>query len=372
MKKTKIMNPDHIYEHIVIGSGISGASIAYHLNKYTTNILILEKENDIAQKASGAAGGFLSPLLGKPNKFKDLVNNAFVFSTSFYKENLSTLINQCGTLRLAKNKNDEIKFKEYADFIDFQYTKEQGGYYFKDASVVNSNAICKALIGFIDIHFNINVTSIEYQDNIWILNDKYYTKNLILSTGTSKMLIDEFYLSIKPIWGQRIEISTTTCISHNYHKECSISSSIQIDNENQKVSIGATHHRFVSHKKIDKNDTQYLLDKASDILKLKDINILNEYSGARAASVDYFPIVGEIIDSKKTIKEFPYLKKGTNVQENRFIKYKNLYILNGLGGRGFVLAPYLSQQLAELIINNNPINDEISPTRLFKRAVKKL
>jgi len=366
------MHKEHIYDYIIIGAGISGSSIAYELNKHSNNILVIEKESTIAFGASGAAGGFLSPLLGKPNKFKDLVNNALRYSLDFYKKNMPNLIDQCGTLRIPKDEIEEKKFQEYIPYIDFKYKIEQGGCFFFDASIVNSQEICKALIGDINIQYNYEVKNIKKDKNLWVLDNKYYTKNLILTTGASKNLINEFYVNIRAVWGQRIDISSTSCISFNYHKECSISRSIKIDEKLNLISIGATHHRFVNDKKIVKSDTEILLKKASDIIKLNDIKVINEYAGARASSVDYFPLVGKIINSYKTLEEFPYLKKGTNVQEDRFTKYENLYILNGVGGRGFVLAPYLANELVNLIIDDIDVQKEINLNRLFKREVKRL
>ena len=366
------MKNKHIYDHIIIGAGIAGSSIAYELNKHSQNILIIEKEDKIAAGASGAAGGLLSPLLGKPNKFKTLVNDALKYSTEFYKLNMPNFINQCGTLRIPKDKEDEKKFQEYIPFIDIPYKIEQGGCFFPEASVVNSHEICKALIGNISIQLNTEINSIEYIDNIWHIDNKYYTESIIFTNGVTKLPIEEFYLNIRAIWGQRIDISTTSCINHNYHKECSVTASNKIDEKTFKVSIGATHHRFVNNKKIDKNDTDILLQRASDIIQLKDIKVINEYAGARAASVDYFPMVGKVIDSKKTLLEFPYLKNGTNVNEKRFTRYENLYILNGVGGRGFVFSPYLAKQLCDLIIYDKEVDDQININRLFKREVKRL
>lgn len=366
------MQNKKIYEYIIIGAGVAGASIANELKKHSNNILIIEKNKSINESASAAAGGFLSPLLGKSNKFKTLVNNALVYSTKFYKKNMANLIDQCGTLRIPKDEIDEKKFQEYMPFIDFEYEMKEGGCYFPYASIVKSQEICKLLMDNITIQYDYEVKNIEKLSNLWSLDNKYYTKKLILATGASNLLIDEFYLNIRAVWGQRIDISTTNCISFNYHKECSVSRAIKIDNDYYKVSIGATHHRFVKDKKIVKSDTVILLKKAQDIIELKDIKVLKEYAGARASSSDYFPLLGKIIDSNKTLNEFPYLKKGTNVQENRFTRYDNLYIFNGLGGRGFVLAPYLANKLCNLIINDIDVDMELNVNRLFKRAVKKM
>jgi tRNA U-34 5-methylaminomethyl-2-thiouridine biosynthesis protein MnmC len=362
----------NIYDYIIIGAGIAGTSVAYELNKHTNNILVIEKGDSVAVKASGVAGGFLSPLLGKPNDFKQLVNDAFRYSVDFYKKNTPNSINNCGTLRIPKDDIDRQKFQTYIPFIDFDYEIQDDELFVKNGSIVDTKKVCEELINGIDIQYNTDIKHIKKKDNIWILNDTYYTKNLIVTTGSSLDLIDEFYLNIRAIWGQRIDISTSTPTTYNYHKECSVSVSSAIDEKTYKISIGATHHRFVNEQKISTSDTQDLLKKAQDILNLKDIKVLNEYAGARSASVDYFPMVGKIIDANKTIELFPYLKYGTNVEENRFKYYDNLYMVNGLGGRGFVLAPYLAKQLVDLLIHDKALVKNITINRLFKRAVKKL
>ncbi len=63
------------YDYVIVGAGIAGCSVAYFLHEKepTKKILILDRHSDIAHGASGAAGAFLSPLLGKPNKLKNLV-----------------------------------------------------------------------------------------------------------------------------------------------------------------------------------------------------------------------------------------------------------------------------------------------------------
>ena len=119
-------------------------------------------------------------------------------------------------------------------------------------------------------------------------------------------------------------------------------------------------------------DTTILLQMAQDIVKLDNIEVLNSFCGVRASSKDYLPIIGEIIDHKKTLKLYPYLKHGSKVPSKNHIKHKNLYILNGLGGRGFVLSPYLASYLVEYIINKKSIDDKITLDRLFLRWARKI
>jgi tRNA 5-methylaminomethyl-2-thiouridine biosynthesis bifunctional protein len=362
------------YDYAIVGAGICGCSIAYELSKYSNSIALIEQNNTVASQASGAAGAFLSPLLGKPNQFKDLVTTSLKYSVDLYEKNFSKYINRCGTTRIPKDKKDQDKFQGYIPYMDFEYDIDGDGYYFDIGTVVDSKSICEQMVNNQDITnlFDFKIEDIVYDGEFWILNSKIKTKNLILSTGSSMQLLDEKYLTIREVWGQRIDISTTTNTAKNYHKRCSVSKSTKIDDKYSKISIGATHHRDKNDIYNEDDNTKELLEKANDIIKLEDVEVLEVYKGARACSVDYIPMVGEIVELKKTLKNFPYLVNGTHVPPERFSRYSNLYIMNGVGGRGFVLAPYLAKILVENIINGIETDEYLTVDRLFKRYVKRM
>lgn len=381
------------YDYIVVGAGIAGCSVAHFLRD--DNVLLVDRFDDVAKFASGAAGGFLSPLLGKPNKFKSLVTNSLKFAVDFYKGIDENLIVQKGVLRVPKDEEDIKKFTEYKKHLDFECEEKKEGLFFKIGSQVFSYDMCKKMTSNIDKLFNYDIKHIEYKEGFWTLNDEIKCKNLIITSGSDTSLIKEDYFNIRAVWGQRIDISTTSCIDINYHKECSVSTSYDKLSDNlYKASIGATHHRLKASKEkislayknpckenfeaigytkeLYKNDTLELLQKARDIRDLKDINILKTYFAPRASSVDYFPMVGSLIDSEKTLNMFPYLKNGTNVKSERFSRYDNLFVLNGVGGRGFVLAPYLAKKLVDFIKDKKELDEAITVDRLFKKWVRRI
>ena len=109
------------YDYVIIGAGITGSSAAYFLSKYSNSILLIDKNEKVAFGASGAAGAFLSPLLGKPNKFKDLISQSLKFSTTFYKEIKSQSFKNDGICRIPKNDGDKEKFDSYKPYMDFEY-----------------------------------------------------------------------------------------------------------------------------------------------------------------------------------------------------------------------------------------------------------
>lgn len=239
------------YDFIIIGAGIAGCSTAHFLSKYSDSILLIDRNCDVAQGASGAAGAFLSPLLGKPNKFKDLVTKALKFSVEFYKQSIPKDTNNCGVVRIPKNNEDREKFVSYIPYMDFSFEEEGEGYFFDIGTQVNPYAICSFLSKDVEKLFNYDVEHIVKNDKIWLINQEYETKNLILTTGADISLIEEKYFNIRAVWGQKIDIYTTTCISKNYHKTCSLSYSKKVEGTNKNlVSIGATHHRFNCDLKI--------------------------------------------------------------------------------------------------------------------------
>ena len=377
------------FDYVIVGAGIAGCSLAHFLSKYSKSVLLIDNNEDVAFGASGAAGAFLSPLLGKPNKFKDLVTNALKFSMTYYKKYFSEDLINCGTCRIPKNQEDEEKFQSYIPYMDFEYEKFEEGYLFKIGSVVKPYEICKKLSNDTSKLFNYEVEKIEKIDDFWFINNEIKTKNLFLTTGADISLIKEKYLDIRAVWGQKIDVFTTTKVEVNYHKECSLS----ISNKDNMVSIGATHHRFDDEKQessydlklrninklkhndytnnIMQDDVKELLKKANDIKTLDDVKVLDIKIGARASSVDYFPMVGKLVDSQKSFEKYPHLKNGFQIKNENLELIDNLYILNGVGGRGFVLSLYLANNLVENIFNNQELEEEITNFRLFKRWAKK-
>ena len=385
-----------LYDYVIVGGGIAGCSVSYFLNEKDNSkkILLLDRNSDVAIGASGTAGGFLSPLLGKQNKFKNLVDTSLKFAINTYKEVTPKWIVNTGVLRIPKDDEDKKKFVEYQKESEFESQLNEEGLFFNIGSKVNSSEVCKIFSKNVEKKFDYEVEHIEFKEGIWLVNNEISAKNLILTVGADVSLIEEYYFNIRAVWGQRIDVKTSTCIPFNNHKECSVSYSEKLNEDEEKyvVTIGATHHRFNCDKEIcnyclkvpnmnncnsfgytkevNNSDTQTLLKLASDIVELEDVEVINTKIGARASSVDYFPMVGKLIDSRKTISKFPYIINGTHVQKERLEYYDNLYVINGVGGRGFVLSPYLAKSLVDFIVDGIELSEDITVHRLFKKWVR--
>jgi len=346
-----------LYDFIIIGAGIAGSSIAYFLKD--KKVLVVDKSG-ICEKASNAAGAFLFPKVGFNTKYTKFVNEALLYSFEFY-EKLGINTHKDGVFILPRDEKDIEKFKEYEKTFSLNYQKKGDGFFFKDGGWVDSQKTCNKLLENIEFK-QIEITKIEKAE-YFILNNNIKTKNIILATGWES-IIDIPYIKIRPVWGQRIEIKTDIKPKYNYHKNCSLSK-----NFDGIVKIGATHERRWSEKLPDDENNQILLHKANEIIDI-DGEIYSMKAGMRAGSVDYFPIIGKIIDTNKTLEIYPEIKKGRNPKE---VFYKEgIYIINGGGGRGFSNYIYVAKKLSEYILNGQKIEDFLDSKRLFIKWARKI
>jgi tRNA 5-methylaminomethyl-2-thiouridine biosynthesis bifunctional protein len=105
------------------------------------------------------------------------------------------------------------------------------------------------------------------------------------------------------------------------------------------------------------------------MINTSDLKLKKTYCGMRAGSKDYFPLVGRVIDVPYMLENYPTIVRGAKPE----LKYvDNLYVLNGLGGRGFVFAPLMAKLLAEHIIEDKALDKRVNPDRLFLKWCRKL
>jgi len=367
------------YDTIVIGSGIAGCSIGHFLQKYGQDILILDRSATAGSGGSGSAGAFISPKIGKGSTLQALTNEAYIFAKDFYLKNYPKHFHQTGIIRIPKDKIDAIKFQEYEEFnrskyknIGYNELKDLGiksrfdSFLFEGAGVCDAPLMCQEIISYIP-HKQHLVKEINYNNGYWNIDDKFKAKNIVLATGHENHLFDMRYMGVRGTWGSRGDYYSNLNLSVSMHQNISISANI-----NGIIKIGATHVKSKEPCIIcDGKPLSSLEEKACLMVDSSDFKLKQTYCGMRAGSKDYFPLVGGVIDVEKMFEKYPKITRGERVKEP-MSKINNLYILNGLGGRGFVLAPLMGKILAEHIINNKKINKSINPDRLFLKWCRKL
>lgn len=372
-----------MYDLAIIGAGINGASVAHEFAQKGKRVIIFDI-NGIASGGSGAAGAFIAPKFSKGGELKELLHDAFVYSMEFYEKNFPKLFTKTELLHISKDEESSKILKQYKQNTSLELKEPSQSFLSSlsehareyehicmDAGMVNAQAMCKAMSKSAK-HVEQKVETLFYDEGLWIINDTYSAKSVLLATGAYEALIKEPYIKLRGVWGHRIDIKTSTDNPYSLHQNVSISPSC-----NDELAIGATHnvnyHPQSASEPYDiKEGRAELLEKAGMTLELKDVEVLRDFTGLRSGSFDYIPLLGRVVLSKETLASKDIRFKTKKPDYDEYTYYPNLYMINGNGGYGFVLAPYLAKMLSENILSGKKISDKLSPARFFARWAKKL
>ncbi|MEA3370389.1 MAG: FAD-dependent oxidoreductase [Campylobacterota bacterium] len=372
-----------MYDIAIIGAGINGCSVAYEFTQEGKKVLLLDMDG-IAHGGSGAAGAFISPKFSKSGELKELIGDAFVYSMAFYEKHFPNLLKKSQLLHLVKDESDEVILKSFKESTELELlevsqktikslnpkaqTQENVSI---NAGILNAALMCKAMAKSAEFKKE-RVETLEYDDDRWIVNETYSAKNVVLATGAYEPVVKEPYINLRGVWGHRIDIKTTTQNPNSIHQFVSISPSSE-----GELAIGATHnvhyHPQTSKEPYDiETGRAELLEKASRTLRLENVEVVKDYTGLRSGSFDYMPLLGSLVLSSETLQNKNIRFKVKKADFSEYEYYPNLYMINGNGGYGFVLAPYLANALKEHILSAKKISERISPARFFARWAKKL
>ncbi len=371
-----------VYDTAIIGAGINGCSCAYYLKHARQNVVLIDQEG-VASGGSGAAGAFISPKFTKGGRLKELLEEAYLFSLDFYTTHFPAHIQRAKLLQIANSDENEARlnaFKETTTLAFSEddsaveplltpYAKACSSLVLEEGGVVDAQAMCKALAEGIDL-VQEKVDLLTYDDGLWQING-IKAKRIILATGSYDVVIKMPYLELRRVWGHRIDVKTSTKVPYSIHHHLSISPS----SEEGTLAIGATHNLHFDPFGNEVYDLEAgreeLLEKALKSVKLENVEVLKDYVGLRSGSNDYLPIIGPVVDADKSMDESFKPSKLKKMDDESFSYFPELYMINGTGGYGFVLAPYLAKKLTEQIIDNVPLEPELTPTRFFRRWAKK-
>ncbi len=358
------------YNIAIVGAGIAGCALAFIAKSRGKRVLLIDRAAMVATGGSSAAGAFISPKLGKKTALLELTNLAYNFATKFYANNFKEFFNQSGIVRLPKDIKDAKEFKSYQSYIGGELIspkdlKELGiksefeALYFRDGGVCDAQGLCKALVKDIDF----------LQAEIKDFKEPFKIANKVVLANGYEGFRELEYMGISGIWGSRGDFYSNDNIKVCMHKSVSVSA-----NNNGIIKIGATHIRAkdptAACMKCDGEPLKELIDEAKKIAHISNLELKETFCGMRSGSRDYFPLVGKVLDTKFLLDNYPQIKNGFKKFEYKYIK--NLYVLNGFGGRGFVFAPLMATWLVEHIFEDKELDSRVKPERLFLKWARKL
>lgn len=372
-----------MFDVAVVGAGINGCASAHFLSRAGFRVALIDVSG-IASGGSGAAGAFISPKISKSGPLKVIMDDAYAFSLSFYDTVYPDLIRNASQLHIAKNEFETPKvvhFKQHTkmalhevpDSLRALLSREAAAaesVYFHYSGVVDAPKMCEALASGAT-YFDAAVSRLERVEGGWRAGP-VTAATVLLATGAYDAVVPEPYIGLRGVWGHRIDIRTSTPIGGIIHHKVSLAPT----DASGISAIGATHdvhyHPQRSAEPYDfEAGRRELIEKATETVALENVEILRDYTGLRSGSNDYLPILGPLVDTAATLEQFPELAHGAAVDPEAYRYHEGVYMINGSGGYGFVLAPYLASQFAEHLRRALPLDPAMLPSRFFTRWVKR-
>lgn len=352
------------YNTIIVGAGITGLSIAYHLKKRNPKERILICDKDINRVASRRNAGFLTSgsleyllkLIPKHGYEKALKiwaiakTNRRMVLNFLQNNNASGLVdlnNLGSTTFVNKNEIEKIDVLRKFGFTDRLESIFRNDDYValfdQDESSFNPLRFHEILLSIVklmgvEVCFDFEIETIKRDKKAWFLNNGLKTKKLFLATNTSKFTKEVFKKD------QNITRARAQIQAYNLSFKTASTSNIYIPSNklyfrviNNKLIIGGL-------RDIDK-DSEFTEDLGlNDLIQkaLKDFVINNIDSGAKLIN-QWSGIMG------LTDKDIPSVDISFK---------KSVYAIGGYSGHGNGFAFYLSKLMVDSVVSNE-ISEEL-------------
>ena len=333
----------------IVGDGIAGLMLAWTLHKAKHDFIVYASPEK--KTASAVAGGLINPITGMRFVKTWLADELFPFAEKTYREiedelNIS-FFQPIQILRIAESiasLNDwqarvqSDTFRNYVTEIPIdeklfrELPNAVGAVGIRGAAKIETNILLNELRDFFEqekklIRKDVNANDFSENEMVIFCKGKYASENALFANLPLKLVKGHYLVCDIP----------DLKIDFVLHGKATV-----IPQPGGLYRIGSTYQWDFDDDKIEETQvielTQMLRETIRLPFEIKDVLV-----GIRPASPDRRPILG-------SHPEFP-----------------NRHIFNGLGTKGFSLAPYFAAVLCEHFVNGKEISKEVDVKRFFKK-----
>ena len=345
-------------DYLVVGLGLAGVSFCEQLDQNNSSYKVV---SDTSQVSSIVAGGLYNPVILKRFTLawnaKQQMQSAIPFYKSLEKKLKVKLDHKLPVFRRFASIEEQNMWFEASD--------KKGLEDFLSPEIFeNKNQFIDAPFGFGEV---LDTGRIDVEKLIISFKNYLLSKNAFLSEtfdfGSLKIKAD--YFAYKSVKAKRIVFAEGFGMNKNPFfdylpltstkgeyltikapdlKECNaIKSSIfLIPWEKDLYRVGATYKWKDTTNLPTEESRAELLQKLDAFLKCK-YEVVGQLAGIRPTVTDRRPLIGQ------------------------HPKHKNLYVLNGFGSRGVMIAPFASKQLFDSIEKGEKLHSEMDISRFTKK-----
>ncbi len=414
--------PDYTWKDktaTVIGAGIAGSQVAWHLAKRGWKVTVIERHAKPATEASGNLAGIISPkVTAKPSLGEDFYFQCYQYTLQQIEElqastdsdnNSETLNwNPVGVLQLAYKERDIQRWKQLQQrsfcksllqCVDAETASlianveiPYPAVYFPQAGWINPASFCNTLLSHenITLETDTHALDIDYQNDQWRINSSRshslsQTEALIICSGKDLNFAPISSLPSEVIAGQ------TSLAIQQHDDQTSLDSNLNtvldhegyitpVINDQQQLLFGATYDRGSSNSSTSANANQQNFDKLRchlPNLAKELVSIESGHAAIRSVTPDRLPLLGAVADLATYQRDYADLHHGKHWKTYADASYHpKLFISAAYGSRGLTTAGLCADILASIINGDaSPVSrkllDALHPARFTIRRLKK-
>lgn len=342
-------------DYLIVGQGLAGSCLAHKLHKENKSYKIIDI---VSNSASFVSSGMYNPVVLKRftpvwnaepeieklyqvfREFEDLLKVKLVYNSDLYR--IFANEDEVKTWKKKSERNENLK-----PFLDTEIYNSINPYIKADfgmGKVFKSGKIFvrellrefrKFLLKNNSLIDDIFDFSFLKKDNGFYNYKGIKALKIVFCDGYA--LKYNPYFSYLPMEGVKGE----TMVIHANGLELTdiVKSKVFImPMEKDYYYVGATYHYREINDEISEEGQNELITNLNKFLKI-DYKIIKKFAGIRPTVVDRRPLLGE------------------------HPEYENMFILNGLGSRGVMLAPTMANELYEFMENSKELLSEINIKR---------
>lgn len=347
-----------MYDFLIVGQGVAGSLLAWHLLEAGKNVLVIDKGNPYS--TSHIASGIINPITGKRFVKSWLMDGLQSYSLQCYRQ-IEQALNVSFLKELSiyhiLNSVEEINdwSLKAATFHYEKYLTTSQIYHLNKLKVNNPHG-CFEINGALKISAGIFLNAIKkYLQSKASYAEEYFeeealkisaeiieyknikAQHIIFATGYEVCLAKQFApLKFLPVKGEGLLIEL-----HDFFPKNIIQGDVMISPTTQAdiYYVGSTYQWDF------KNDLPTEEKKAELLTRLQktircNFKLIEHIAGIRPASADRRPIIG-------------------------FLPNSRVGIFNGLGTKGFSLSPYFAKHFCDNILNKKTLLPEVDVARFF-------
>lgn len=339
------------HKFLIVGAGLSGLSVAVQLIRKGKAVTIVDNQSNICSRI---AAGMINPLvfrrMTKSWRLDEFMPYLIEFYRDLEKEVGSAFFHPVKIRRMFSNDHERdlwLKKEEYEEFKPYMHpvTKEDLSYD-KALNPFGSGRVKSSF--YVDTPVFLDVVLSWVEESGTVIREQFDYSSLIDTTYGGEhydaVVFCEGHLAKDNPWFKDVNLDQTkgellTIKSMSMPEDESVNRKcFVLPIGNHLFKVGSTHDWNNPTTHITKEGREEILKNLSYITNEK-VEVVEQFAGVRPTVVDRRPLIGAHPDKK------------------------DYYIFNGLGTKGYMLAPLLSLEFIEYLLDEKPLDKEVDVKR---------